>query len=134
MPLVLKVGRTEVGGKIDLLFRGSDGTWELVDYKSGRPEADKAEDAAAAYGLQLDLYAMAASRWLGWPKRPPVARWSVYFAGSGVTATRDVTDEDLRRAERDARQALEGIAAARFAAPADGKDCGKCRFGRLCRP
>jgi ATP-dependent exoDNAse (exonuclease V) beta subunit len=129
MPLVLRVGQTEVGGKIDLLFRGSDGAWELVDYKSGRPEPDKAANAAAAYGLQLGLYAMAASRWLG----SPIARWSVYFDGSGVTATHDVTDEDLRRAEGDARQALEGIAARRFGAPADGKGCGQCRFRRLCR-
>jgi len=130
MPLVLKVADTQVGGKIDLLFQGADGAWELVDYKSSRPAEEDAPEAAAAYRLQLGLYALAAGRWLG----RPIARGSVYFAGSGVTVTHEVAAEDLGRAESDARKALEGIAAGRFNPPADRKDCGKCHFGRLCRP
>ena len=128
VPILLAVGGTEIRGQIDLVFQGSDGRWELVDYKSGTPPPERAEEAARPYELQLGLYTLAASRWL----RAPISRWSVYFMGSAAVAERAVTAADLGRIEQAARAALEGMAAQRFD-PLDPAACAGCNLRRLCR-
>jgi ATP-dependent helicase/nuclease subunit A len=83
--------------------------------------------AAAEYELQLGLYALAASRWLGCPVR----RWTVYFLGGPVRLERTVGPDDLARVEGVAREALAGIAGRQFGRTASGT-CSHCRFLRLC--
>jgi ATP-dependent helicase/nuclease subunit A len=135
VPMLLAIDGTEVAGKMDLLFQRQDGTWELVDYKSG----SAGPDAADAYRFQLGLYALAAARWLDRPAsgarpsgdRGPIVRASVYFLGSGEALARDLSADDLDRAEADARRALAGIAAGRFD-PLLVAACARCRFVRPC--
>jgi ATP-dependent helicase/nuclease subunit A len=129
LPFALGLAETEIHGIIDLLFEGADGRWEVVDYKSSAPPPEKADEAAKAYELQLDLYALAAGRWLG----RPVERWSIYFLGSGAAVERASGPADAAQTEADAGQALAGIAAGRFG-PAQNGRCGACRFQALCNP
>jgi ATP-dependent helicase/nuclease subunit A len=127
LPFIVTVGAAEVRGTIDLVFQGEDGRWELVDYKSSGPSAEKAAAAAKPYELQLGLYALAAGRW----RRTPVDRGSIWFLGSATTAEVSVTAADLERIEQAAQAALEGIAARRFDKP-DVAACSSCRLRRLC--
>jgi ATP-dependent helicase/nuclease subunit A len=128
MPMLLRLDETEIRGTIDLVFEGTDGRWELVDYKTSGPSEKEAETDAARYELQLGLYALAAGRWLG----RPIGQWSIHFLGSAVTVEREVAPADLRRIEEMARQVLAGITAGRFEC-ADPKRCASCRYTRLCR-
>ena len=127
LPFLMKLDATEVRGKIDLVFEGEDGRWELVDYKTSGPRPEVAEQAAEEHALQLGLYAMAAGRWLG----SPVDRWSVYFLGSGTAVMHAAEKTELERICEAARQVLAGIAAGRFDRPGAEK-CGGCRIRRLC--
>jgi len=52
-------------GFIDMLFQDAGGDWHIVDYKTNRVTADEVPAAAAAYEMQLKLYALAAEQTLG---------------------------------------------------------------------
>jgi len=125
VPMLLDLDGTRIAGKMDLLMETADGSWELVDYKSG--SGNDGPDAAAPYRLQLGLYALAAARWLG----HPIARGSVHFLDSGRTVEHAFTPADLDQATTDARRVLAGIAAGRFD-PSHPDACTRCRFARLC--
>jgi len=127
MPFLLRLDGTEIAGTADLLLEDADGRWELVDYKSGRPEADRAAKAAEPYRLQLGLYALAASRRIG----RAIDRWTVYFLGSAVTHEHSLAARDLEEAERDAKRAISDMAAGRFDA-GNRQTCPTCRFRPVC--
>jgi ATP-dependent helicase/nuclease subunit A len=61
VPFVLSVAGTLVRGSIDLLFERADGSALVVDYKTDRIEGRDPEQAAGRYGVQRDLYALAAA-------------------------------------------------------------------------
>ena len=127
LPMLLAVDGVEIAAAVDLLFEDADGGWELVDYKSGTPDAGRAPDAASAFRLQLGLYALAASRWLD----RPLDRRSVYFLGSAVTHTHDLAGRDLEEAEALAKRALSGLAAGQFE-PRRGRACSACAMRQVC--
>jgi len=127
LPFVLSLDGTAIRGTIDLAFESAAGTWEIVDYKSSAPPRESAEEAAARFDLQLGLYALAASRWLGCE----VSRWSVYFLGSAVAVGHEVTAADLDRAAANAEKTLAAIAAARYDC-LDEHVCLHCRYAGLC--
>jgi ATP-dependent exoDNAse (exonuclease V) beta subunit len=127
LPMLLAVDGVEIAAAVDLLFEDAQGRWELVDYKSGSPDAGRAAQAASAFRLQLGLYALAASRWLD----RPIGRWSVYFLGSAVTHSHDVAGADLEEAEALAKRALSGLAAGQFE-PRRGRACSACPLRHLC--
>jgi len=129
VPFVLSLAGTEIRGTIDLILESAAGQWEVVDYKSSSPAPKAAEAAAAEYGLQLGLYAVALGRRGG----RPIDRWSVHFLGSDVTVERPVGPSDAAQIEAAAREVLAGIAAARFDR-SDAGACARCRFGRVCNP
>ncbi len=127
LPVLLQVDGTEVAGTIDLLFEDAHGRWELVDYKSG--DGCTSEEAAARYRLQLGLYALAASRWLG----RPIDRWSLYFLASSAAVGEALSSADLERAQAEARAVLADIAAGCFE-PGDRQACPRCPAVPVCRP
>ena len=118
------VDAVRVDGVVDLLFEAADGSWELVDYKSGAPPDPAA--AAARYELQLGLYALASER-----TGRPVSRRTVYFMDAAKPDTREFGAADLESAVGAARDALRGIAAEQYT-PAMSETCPTCRFQTLC--
>jgi len=129
LAFVLRSGRCEIGGRIDLLFEGAGGLWHVVDYKSDRVSAAGAGAHARRYALQMMIYLAAARRQFG----DGVADATVYFLRPGV-------------AHRFGAEALGGLperldaaAAALVAArrtgrfpPADAGDCRRCPYATLC--
>lgn len=128
LPVLLRLDGTEVAGTLDLLIEDGDGRWELIDYKSGTGNGCTCEEASARYRLQLGLYALAASRWIG----RPIDGWSIYFLASSQTVGDDLSEDDLGRAEAEAREILAGIAAGQFE-PGNLQTCPACSLARVCR-
>ncbi len=63
LPFVYRAGEREVNGVIDLLMRGGDGAWRLVDYKTGwlglPMSSERLRRDARRYHLQMGIYAAA---------------------------------------------------------------------------
>ena len=55
-PFEITIGEAVVRGRMDAVFRLDDGTWMVVDWKTGRPPQGEAMDAAK---IQLAVYAEA---------------------------------------------------------------------------
>ena len=71
-----------VGGRIDAIFGGPDGPWEIVDYKTGRrPDQDD-----PLVRLQLDLYALACTD--VWAKRADELTLTYFYLASGEEDSR----------------------------------------------
>jgi RecB family exonuclease len=126
MPILLRLGETEIHGIVDLVLENPDGQWELADYKSRLPPDETGKPSAEAYRLQLGLYAMAVSRWAG----RPASRCSVYVIDSGTLVEYHPAG-GLKAAESEANEVLSAIAGGRFECR-HTKKCSHCRLGRLC--
>jgi DNA helicase-2/ATP-dependent DNA helicase PcrA len=59
VPFVIEYEGTVVRGRIDAIFHGEDGGYDIVDWKTGRPPQGEAADHAA---LQLKVYRRAWAR------------------------------------------------------------------------
>ncbi|MDQ4503303.1 ATP-dependent DNA helicase [Sinomonas sp. ASV322] len=59
VPIETRVGPVVVRGRIDAVFRDADGTWDLVDWKTGRAPSGRDAEARA---VQLAVYRLAWSR------------------------------------------------------------------------
>jgi hypothetical protein len=79
-------------GFIDCLYQDQRGRWRLVDYKTNRISADRLVDAAAAYEMQLGVYALAATQILG----EPPAELSIHFLRPSLEHS-FVWDDAMRR-------------------------------------
>ena len=80
-PFLLRVGDFVVNGRIDAIYGEPEGSWEVVDYKTGRkPPSD---DRLA--NLQLDVYALACAE--VWGKRPEDLRLTYLYLESGEAWT-----------------------------------------------
>jgi ATP-dependent helicase/nuclease subunit A len=95
---LLKLGDAQVRGAIDLLYRDAEGGWWVLDYKSDRIDPGRIEAAAQKYALQIQLYALAASRHTG---QAPVGA-VLYFLHAGVSYRMALSAGDLEVAEEHA--------------------------------
>ena len=59
VPIETRIGPVVVRGRIDAVFQDADGSWELVDWKTGRAPAGR---DARARSVQLAVYRIAWSR------------------------------------------------------------------------
>lgn len=98
VPIVTKAGSIKIGGKIDRVDVLSDGTIEIIDYKTGRMPSKREVDT----NLQLSMYAIAASHIPGAPfgKKPEEIKLSLYFFDTKTKVTTTRTFDQLQ-AEKD---------------------------------
>jgi DNA helicase-2/ATP-dependent DNA helicase PcrA len=122
-PFLLYLDGMVVGGRIDAIFEGPDGRWEVVDYKTGRVPAE--QDPVT--GFQLDLYALACVE--VWNKRPEDLALTYFYLSESKEVTRPAGDPAETRAR--VVRALGGIAEGRFD-PQPGEQCGWCDFLSFC--
>ena len=127
-PFSLELGRGyRVRGRIDAIY-ATDGSWEVVDFKSGRPNDDPSRL------VQLQAYALAA-REVDFGIPPPQAV-DVTFAhlGEGLEVqTHHVDEAWLDEARRSLDSLAAGIEAEEWSAT-PGDWCGGCDFLRFCAP
>jgi DNA helicase II / ATP-dependent DNA helicase PcrA len=122
-PFVLSVDGFVIRGRIDAIYGEPDGSWDVVDYKTGREP--RIDDPTAR--AQLDIYALACLD--VWHKRPEDLTLTYLYLATGAETTYRVDDEGEIR--RRLGGWLRGIAAGRFD-PTPGPPCRWCDFLPFC--
>lgn len=118
------LGQHDVRGMIDRIDQRPDGSYELIDYKTG---PDAPTEAQVAQDLQMRFYALGARRGLALsPKHLTVDAVS---AGQRVTAAYDPSGEDALA--EDVLKAASAIEALKFAP--DTSFCKRCDFRNDCQ-
>lgn len=120
----LVVGDLLVQGRIDAIFEDPDGTWEIVDWKSGRAPA---EDGAERW--QLDLYALAAQE--VWGRKPEELKLTFLYLGGDQPEERTVQARPAEQIRADLERMLASVAAGAFD-PVPSAACSHCDFLRDC--
>ena len=112
-PFVLSVGGSMVRGSIDLLAEadgaGEPGRVVVVDYKTDRLRGRTPEEAAAGYGVQRDIYALAAAG-----RGTEVETVYVFLEQPGDPIRTVFTEPDLDAARTRIEALLDRLAAGDF--------------------
>jgi RecB family exonuclease len=140
-PVTIDLGdglRFKLRGRIDRLDRLADGTYEAVDYKTGRAFLPGGLDATFAGGRQLQhaLYALAAVELLRATDRQARVVGSYYFPTSRGRRERQVRPASTQaQAAAVLRDLFDLLAAGAFVhSPNQDEDCRFCEFDRACGP
>ena len=126
-PFEIEVGDGSIRGKIDAIYGYGDGTWEIVDYKSGRYRDDPARK------VQLEAYAIAAAGGAVSPMTPDAIDVTFAYFGADelVEVTESVDNEWLTEARNHVAMLVDqGINGPFEPSPSD--DCRWCDFLHLC--
>ena len=123
-PFSLRVDGLRLTGRIDRVDRHPDGTYEVIDYKTG--SAKRA--AELQRDLQLGVYALAARQVF---RFDPLSL-SYYYLETGERVTVDKPQERLQEDRLTIVKVAEGIRAELFPAKPDRMKCSGCDFRLLC--
>jgi DNA helicase-2/ATP-dependent DNA helicase PcrA len=123
-PFSLRVDGLRLTGRIDRVDRHPDGTYEVIDYKTGsaRRAAELQRD------LQLGVYALAAREVF---RFDPLSL-SFYYLETGERVTVDKPQERLAEDRQTIVKVAEGIRAELFPAKPERMKCAGCDFRLLC--
>jgi DNA helicase-2/ATP-dependent DNA helicase PcrA len=125
-PFDLSVGDGRIAGRIDAVYEPNPGTWEVVDFKSGRRSDDPARR------VQLQAYAVAVHD-AGFAEGPPDrVRVAFVYLGGGLEEVVEEVDPVWMQASRDRLEALVGAAASGEYGPTPSAACRHCDFTRFC--
>lgn len=123
-PFSLRVDGLRVTGRIDRVDRHADGSYEVIDYKTG--SAKRA--AELQKDLQLGVYALAAREVF---RFDPLSL-SYYYLETSERVTVEKPRERLEEDRQTIVKVAEGIRAELFVAKPDRMKCGGCDFRQLC--
>lgn len=112
-----------VRGRIDAIYVHPDGTWELVDYKTGAEPDDDDEIA----DLQLAIYALAARQI--WGVEPTRLKVTYLYLQTG--SARTIAGADLTLLESDLIEMFKAVENQQFG-PTPSHVCHSCDFLRFC--
>ncbi|HSO93893.1 MAG TPA: PD-(D/E)XK nuclease family protein, partial [Candidatus Dormibacteraeota bacterium] len=123
-PFSLRVDQLRLTGRIDRVDRLKDGTYEVIDYKTGsaRRAAELQRD------LQLGVYALAAKDVF---RFNPLSL-SYYYLETSQRVTVEKPPERLEEDRQTIIKVAEGIRAEQFPARPDRMKCSGCDFRLLC--
>lgn len=118
VPWSLEIEGGEIRGRIDAVFVDDDGTFHLVDWKTGHPHA--------SYGtrLQLPLYALAANKL--WGVEPEKMRLAYAFVPGDALVEVRTESGFLQRAEKRVIRALSRMKERSFEPTPSRYACSHC--------
>ncbi len=117
----LNIGNVTFSGRIDRIDQLPDGTYEVIDYKTGSSTKNLEKD------LQLSLYALACRDAL----KIPVSKLSLYFLDGLEKASTTRTDRNLDACREEILECTEDISRSDFS-PTPGFHCSYCDYRLLC--
>jgi ATP-dependent helicase/nuclease subunit B len=122
-------------GRIDRIDRLADGTFEILDYKTGGYWPDKWKGTfAGGRRLQHALYGLAAVELLKKTQAAPVVSGAQYYfsASKGRLARKRIPTQSALAVGRVLADLREVIASGLFAHTATAEDCRFCDYGPAC--
>ncbi len=120
----LKVGDYTISGRIDRADKLSDGTLEIIDYKTGKAKSQKKVDE----DLQLALYALATSQCFN----QPASKMTLYFLDEDEVVTTEPDEETLKKAEEKVKTLGDAINQFDFAPAPNKFVCKWCAYNKIC--
>ncbi len=119
-----KIGETTIGGRVDRVDRHPDGSYELIDYKTGPPKkaADLADD------LQIALYRVAARE--AWDIEAADGAYWYVLDDEKVPAGGEA--DAMERVERTVAEVASGINGQDFEPRPDFNVCSWCDYRLIC--
>ncbi len=131
VPLLLEhrftvpLGEHELTGFFDRVDRHADGSYHLIDYKTGKHALDERE---ASDDLQLTVYALAFRALYG----QPCATLALHYLALGRDVVSTRTPAQLDAAAADIGALIDTIITDRDYAPRPGPFCTACPYAVLC--
>ena len=130
-------GDVQLSGRIDRLTEHANGTFSVVDYKTGRVLPLESGTIGDGQDLQLPLYMLAAAQALGADVATGSASYEFVSRKAGYERI-TLTGEELVRQRARFDQVMNGITAGvaggDFHAEPSGDSCRYCDFKMLCGP
>jgi DNA helicase II / ATP-dependent DNA helicase PcrA len=119
----VQIAGTKLAGRIDRIDRASDGSVNIVDYKTGKPRSQEDADES----LQLSIYAMAAQEKWGYR----IGELHFHNLEGNVAIISKRTAFQIEQARERVSDAARNIADGNFQ-PKVGFHCNFCSFRGLC--
>ena len=114
-------------GRVDRLDLASDGTPEVIDYKTGRPGSTD-----LARHLQLKVYAIVAARHFEVEKVRCHIHWLQTATAASITWSRRQLDGFLFGIHKDFGEIQQAHSLGAFAARPTAYQCGRCPYRVIC--
>ncbi len=121
------LGEDFLSGTMDRVYRGVDGNWHVLDFKTDRVESTTIADHAAEYWPQLEFYALLVHRFFG---SGPVAGELLFTAMPDRVLRKDFSVEALDEIERGISSDIARIRSRDFAPRTSS--CPRCPFASVC--
>ena len=119
-----RLGAHLLRGRVDRVDRHADGSFELIDYKTGKARTP----SQLKDDIQLPLYHIGARQ--SW--RLEASKQSYYYVLDGEKVPLAPSDDDVKRVEETAVAVAEGIRAQQFEPQPSYAACSRCDFQLIC--
>jgi DNA helicase-2/ATP-dependent DNA helicase PcrA len=119
-----RIGEHLLRGRVDRVDRHSDGSFELIDYKTGKTRTP----AQLKDDVQLSLYQIGARE--SW--KLDASRQSYYYVLDNQQVPLEPTQEAIEQVRETALEVAEGIRSQRFEPKPSFAACGSCDFQLIC--
>ncbi len=120
----IRIGAHQVRGRVDRVDRLPDGSYELIDYKTG----ERKSEAQLENDLQLALYRLAARD--AWELEAGTG--SYYYVLDAEKVAAPVRPDDAERVERTVLEVGEGVLGQDFEPRPSPTTCGWCDYRLIC--
>jgi DNA helicase-2/ATP-dependent DNA helicase PcrA len=120
----IRIGEHQVRGRVDRVDRLPDGSYELIDYKTG----ERKSEAQLENDLQLALYRLAASEAWGLE----AGTGSYYYVLDADKVAAPVRADDAERVERTVLEVGEGVLGQDFEPRPAPTTCSWCDYRLIC--
>jgi DNA helicase-2/ATP-dependent DNA helicase PcrA len=119
-----RIGPHYLRGRVDRVDRRPDGSFEVIDYKTGQ----RVETGRHGGDIQLALYRLGAAE--AW--NTEIAAGSYYYVLEGEKVEVEAAPDDRERVERTALEVGEGVLGQDFEPRPSPAVCGWCDFRLVC--
>jgi DNA helicase-2/ATP-dependent DNA helicase PcrA len=120
----IRIGPHQVRGRVDRVDRLPDGSYELIDYKTG----ERRSEEQLENDLQLALYRLAAREAWGLE----AGTGSYYYVLDAEKVAAPVRDDDAERVERTVLAVGDGVLGQDFEPRPSPTTCGWCDYRLIC--